>query len=236
VARALVLHSPLVGPSSVRRLAAALERRGWAITVPDLRGHLGSPQAFLAAAAASTPTTEVVVGHSGAGAFLPVVAARTSAAVTVFVDAVLPDDAPVFVPSRRFEELIDTIPTDGGLMAPWHTWWPAGALAGLVPDDALRAELVAETPRVPRSFYAEPVPLPPRWWTHPAASLQLSDAYDEERRRAEAWGWPTRPGRGGHLDLLTHPDAIADVVIALAGAAGQAVARQRDGSGSSTSP
>jgi hypothetical protein len=75
---------------------------------------------------------------------------------------------------------------------------------------------------VPRSFYDDPVPLPPRWWARPAAFLQLSDAYCDERHRAERWGWPTLRLNGHHLALATRPDEIADHLCRLVDSAGPA--------------
>jgi hypothetical protein len=203
-------------------LASALERRGWTTTVPDLRADLRSPAAYLAAAVAGPRRVDVVLGHSGAGAFIPTTAQRTGAAVSVFIDAVVPGDTPVFTPSGRFLELVDGVPVEDGRLAPWHTWWPADVLAELVPDEALRTELTEDVPRVPRSFYDDPVPLPPRWWARPTAFLQLSDAYGDERRRAERWGWPTLRLNGHHLDLATRPDEIAEHLRRLVDSAGTA--------------
>lgn len=44
--RALIIHSPLVGPSTVAPLAAALEALDWTTKVPDLRTAIDSPNHF----------------------------------------------------------------------------------------------------------------------------------------------------------------------------------------------
>ena len=74
--RALIIHSPLVGPSTVAPLAAALEALGWTTMVPDLRSAIQSPTQFSQRAARAADATDVVIGHSGAGAFLPAVLTR----------------------------------------------------------------------------------------------------------------------------------------------------------------
>ncbi len=150
---------------------------------------------------------------------LPAIAADTAAPATVFIDAIVPDGADVFLPSGRFIELLDSLPVAEGLLPPWHEWWPAETLEQLLPDESLRRQVVTEIPRVPRSFYDEPVPLPEEWWTRPAAYLQLSPAYDDDRSRAERWGWPTRRLIGHHLDLVSRPDTIARIVTDLVSAA-----------------
>jgi hypothetical protein len=91
----------LVGPSTVTRLATALEARGWTTTVPDLRDALDSPARFASRAVERSDSVEVVIGHSGAGAVLPVVAERTAAVAMIFIDAVLPDASDRFTPSER---------------------------------------------------------------------------------------------------------------------------------------
>jgi hypothetical protein len=210
------VHSPLVGPTTTRALADALADRGWTTVAPDLRDSLRSPQTFAAAASRAAGTVEVLVGHSGAGAVLPVIAQDVNAAVTVFVDAVVPEATTTFTPSDRFVALLDQLPVVDGLLPPWHEWWPPEILARLVPDKRLRATVAAENPTLPRAFYEQPVALPELWWRRPAAFVQLSPAYDEERARAEQWGWPTCRLDGQHLDLLTRPGVVADAVAHLA--------------------
>lgn len=77
--RFLLVHSPLVGPVTWRWVADELRACGHDCTVPDLRraGVSGEPLALVRAAVdpGSTGPT-VVVGHSGAGFFLPSVAAH----------------------------------------------------------------------------------------------------------------------------------------------------------------
>jgi hypothetical protein len=215
----LAIHSPLVGPSTIQPLADALDDVGWSTTVPDLRDALSSPAAYGDAVRRAVDSVDIVIGHSGAGAILPTVAANTSASATVFIDALVPDTSDVFMPSGRFIELLDSLPVSEGLLPPWHEWWPAETLERVLPDESLRRLVVSEIPRVPRSFYDQPIPLPEEWWTRPAAYLQLSPAYDDDRERAERWGWPTCQLSGHHLDLVTRPDAIARIVTDLVGAA-----------------
>ncbi len=217
------MHSPLVGPTTTRALADALADRGWTTSAPDLRGSLSSPQTFAAAAAASQAgrDVDVVIGHSGAGAVLPVIAHEVNAAVTVFVDAVVPDAATIVRTSVGLLALIDQLPAVDGLLPPWHEWWPPEIFARLVPDERLRAAVAAENPMLSRAFYDEPITLPELWWRRPAGFLQLSPAYEEERSRAEQWGWPTGRLEGRHLALLTRPGDVADAVMLLTTAAQQ---------------
>jgi hypothetical protein len=136
---------------------------------------------------------------------------------TVFVDAILPGTDEEYLPSGSFTALLDDIETVDGWLAPWHEWWPPEAMVELVPDERVRDAVIAEIRRLPRSFYDEPVPVPASWWTRPAGYLQLSPAYDGERARADAWGWPTANLRGAHLDLVLDPDTVADWIVRHAG-------------------
>jgi hypothetical protein len=76
--RFMLVHSPLVGPTTRQWVAKALQSSGHYVAVPDLRGAAttGAPRAVVRAALQLTgkePT--VLVGHSGAGFFLPSIAA-----------------------------------------------------------------------------------------------------------------------------------------------------------------
>jgi len=214
---ALIVHSPLVGPSTVRPLAASLQQFGWATTVPDARPGVGSPASFRrhvasAAGDATGRLVDVLIGHSGAGAFLPVLAADVGARSVVFVDAVVPPREGSAGATPQLLALLDALPVTAGQLPPWHEWWPAELVARLVPDATARQALAAEMPQVPRSFYDETVPVPPGWPSRPAAYLRLSPAYEEDHARAVAWGWPAVGLSGGHLDLFTRPSFVADHV------------------------
>ncbi|HEX9259083.1 MAG TPA: hypothetical protein VF855_06050, partial [Acidimicrobiales bacterium] len=145
--KALVVHSPLVGPTTVRPLADSLRLRGWAVDTPDVRAGVTSPADFAALAAKGRRGIDIVIGHSGAGAVVPLVASWVGARVMVFVDAVLPARATTYQPSGRFVAFLDALPVVEGLLPPWHEWWPADAVAELLPAAEQRRVVVAEIPR-----------------------------------------------------------------------------------------
>lgn len=207
---ALLVHSPLVGPSTLQSLAEQLEVLGWTTVVPDLRNATDSPRGFVAVAVAGAMgAADLVVGHSGAGAFLPMIARETDSRATLFIDAVLPYADGPFRPSKDFRALLERLDVTDGLLPPWNDWWTPEVMARLVPDDALRRRLVEEIVRVPRSFYDASVALPPGWHTRPAGYLQLSAAYDAEATRADQWGWPVARLEGQHLDVTVRPGLVA---------------------------
>ncbi|MFM2077303.1 MAG: hypothetical protein RJA49_1193 [Actinomycetota bacterium] len=199
----------------MRPLAEALSRRGWSPVVPDLRAAASTPAAFCAAAASEAPRVDVVLGHSGAGFVLPALAALVGAGRTVFIDAVLPDETTHFVPSNVFLAFVDSLPIEDGLLPPWHRWWPADTIVGLLPDEGTRSAVTDEIPSVPRAFYDAGMELPERWWTTSSAYLQLSPAYDDEMEHARRLGWPTIERSGRHLDLVVVADEVAVDVLNL---------------------
>lgn len=214
---ALLVHSPLVGPSTMRFLGDALAANGWSTTVPDLRPGLATVDGFLALAAARSPGPGVVlVGHSRAGAFLPALAVLTGAAGSVFLDAVVPEGDQSTSPTIRSLAFVDQLPLTDGRLPPWYEWWPKDVIEEGIPDPAHRSAVVADMPSVPRAFYDMPVSVPHGWSSRPCAYLQLSEAYDEDADRAAGWNWPVARLHGGHLDVVNSADLVAAEVVRLA--------------------
>lgn len=215
-----MIHSPLVGPMTLRRLGARLHELGFEVVVPDLRGALTGPRpqwrAILDLAIAAASSVDVIVAHSGAGVLMPLLAEQLSPEVVAFVDAVVPGDGLTYQASDPFIEFVDSLSHDGPLLPPWHEWWGDDVTARLIPDGDLRDQIAADTPRVPRSFYDDPVPLPSSWMTrHGCCFLQLSPAYDADRARAEAYEWPTARMAGQHLDVAVKPFAVGESLMSL---------------------
>lgn len=217
----VLVHSPLVGPSTWEPVAALLGKRGHAPVVPSLTAVLdgGAPyyrrlSAVIAAAidrhVGDGPV--VLVGHSGAGALLPAVADATSAAVAgaVFVDAVLPHPGRSWfatVPPEMREQLAAA--AQDGLLPPWHEWFPPGTVEALLPDADQRSRFCAGLHRVPLAYFEEPAPDLPDLSPSHSAYLQLSEAYTAEADRAERDGSRTIRRKAHHLAVLTEPHETA---------------------------
>jgi hypothetical protein len=163
----------------------------------------------------------ILAAHSGAGAFVPALAAalRAPVAGAIFIDAILPH------PGRSW---LDTAPEalrDGlragaqmGMLPPWDGWWPPGALEKLVPEPGPRQALVDELEPLPLAYFEEPAPPGDLAdLAAPAAYLQLSDAYADEIRACGRVGWPTVSLPLQHMGALTHPKAVAQVLQSLGG-------------------
>ncbi|NUS06562.1 MAG: alpha/beta hydrolase, partial [Nonomuraea sp.] len=96
----VLVHSPAVGPSTWAPVAESLERRGHAAVVPDLtRVTAGGPpywpRVVAAVREAAPPGPLVLVAHSNAGFFLPVIKEGLGDRVVacVFADSRVPPAA-----------------------------------------------------------------------------------------------------------------------------------------------
>ena len=220
----LLLHSPLLGPTSWSPVRDEFDRRGYRTVVPDLVPAVTGPAphipaiagiAVAALGAFDRPVTLVV--HSGAGALVPAVVAAVPGAVgsVVFVDASLPypgrswfDSAPV--------ELVDHVRElagEGDRLPPWHEWFGPGAIGSLVPDPVALLRLCADVPHVPLSYLREVTPNDESWQRVPSAYLRLSAAYRNAQQVAIESSWPTMALIGGnHLTGYTDPARVVDAV------------------------
>ncbi len=218
-----LIHSPLVGPSSWRRTADALEVRGQPATAVDYGGVSGpdwyGSAAGRIAAALAGDAPAIIALHSGAGGFVPALAERLGARAAGFilVDAVMPypgqrwlDTAPPALVAR-----LEAIVAEG-VLPPWDAWFGAEAIARVLGDPALAAGLAADLPRVPFAYLEAPAPGGEAWREVPAAYLQLSDACAADADAAAALGWPVRREPLHHLAMLTHPDRVADMLCEMA--------------------
>ena len=219
----LFVHSPLVGPSSLRRDATEAARRGHEVALPDLTSMASSPSPHeryvrLATAAARTSTSPaLVIGHSGAGAFLPTIGRGLDRlAGLVFVDAVVPPRTGAHRTPDAMRDLLNEHTTDG-LLAPWLDWWPPEVVRQLLADPADEAELRADMPHLPRSFYDLDVAVPDGWAKSPCAYLRLSTAYEAEAAEAAARGWPTAVLDSTHLGTHTKASRVLTHIEGLAG-------------------
>jgi len=223
VARFVLLHSPLLGPSSWRPAAEALRALGHVAETPawpaltSLQGGFYGPMAAHAAGQIEPgDAPPILVAHSGAGALIPAVAAKLpSIAGAIFVDAILPHPGRSWFDTAP-EPLRDSLRSgaQAGLLPPWHDWWPPGALAQLVPDDAQRGRLMAELEPIPAAYFEEPAPAgeaPAR-----SAYLKLSESYEDEAKLANRLGWPLVRLPMNHLAPVTAPAAVAQALAGLA--------------------
>ena len=222
----VLVHSPLVGPSTWHPVARELEGNGRVALVPSLVDIARAPVPQWAhacrtvrAGTAHLRRPVILVGHSGAGLLLPAIAAGLSCPVAglLFVDTFLPPSAGTvaLVPAEFLDDL--RARAHGGVLPPWHRWFGEDALRGLVRDNAMRARLEAEMPRLPMSYFEGRPPVPEGWDRRRCAYLLLSEEpYAGAAADARARGWPTAALPGAHhLSPVTHPQAVTDALLAL---------------------
>ena len=216
----VLLHSPLVGPSTWMAVAPLLQARGHGVAVPDLTPIMAEDgpyyPALAEAAAAAISDPAVLVAHSGAGALIPAVAALKAVKSAVFVDALLPHPGDSWfagVPEALGARL-RAMAKDGKL-PPWHAWWPKGAMETLLPDRKTGAAFLSEQTELPLAYFEERAP--DAVLRTPSAYLQLSDAYAGDADSAAAEGWPVARLGLHHLAMLTHASQIAAAIEELAG-------------------
>jgi hypothetical protein len=218
----LLVHSPVVGPSTWRWVAEALNEAGHEVIVPNLvaAATTGDPATFTAAAVEAADSDEpvVLVGHSGAGALLPQIAVGLAPRprLTLFVDAGIPPCEGVFTAGGDFLPTLRELASDG-ILPKWSRWWDDGVLEAILPDQERRREVEGELPEVPLQFYERPIAVPAGWCADAAAYLLLSDGYRRDADRAMHLGWPVHERHGEHLDIVTCDRDIADLLLDLAG-------------------
>jgi hypothetical protein len=228
MAHLVLAHSPLTGPAAWGPLPDVLRRRGHDVVVVDVTDDDEPPYAsrYVARAAlqvaAAAPAGPVhLVAHSGAGYLLPQLgAARRSArarvAGYVFCDAGVPHARGATRLGLLRAEDVEFAEALEELLAAGERFptWTDEDLRELVPDDVLRAALVASLRPRGSDFFTEPLPYPGDWPDAPCGYLKLSAAYDGPARVSRSRGWPVVEAPpdtpGAHFAACTAPDVVAD--------------------------
>lgn len=160
----VLVHSPLVGPSTWLPVAEQLVSAGYHARVPSLLGVCdGAPPYWPRISSAVRENLDhvpagspvVLVAHSNAGYFLPTIRAQLARRVTgsIFVDAALParcGSTPVATP-----ELLDFLRPRAvdGMLPRWTDWWDEADVAAMFPDSVTRRTVVDEQPQLPLASY-----------------------------------------------------------------------------------
>jgi pimeloyl-ACP methyl ester carboxylesterase len=224
----VLVHSPSVGPLTWAPIARRLEGLGMVAIVPSLLGVADASPPFWPSVAEtvrdaidqlSHDQPVVIVAHSNAGLFVPVIVQATPRRVAgcLFVDAALPSRAgqtPVAPP-----ELLDFLRpkvTDGRLPQ-WTAWWDEPDVAPMFPDMQTRRAVSAEQPRLPLSYYEELVPTPAGWDDRPCGYLLFGPPYEPTAKDAQERGWAVDHVPGLHLHQLVDPHAVTGRIVAMTG-------------------
>jgi pimeloyl-ACP methyl ester carboxylesterase len=223
----VLVHSPSVGPRTWEPVASRLTELGWEAAVPSLLhvGEGGPPfgPGWSTRCARGLDTSGqkqgvVLVAHSNAGLFIPVIAAALPGQVLgcIFVDAALPP--PSGTAAVAPPELLALLrgKASGGLLPRWTDWWDEEEVAPLFPDPQTRQAVTEQQPRLPLSYYEASVPVPAGWDMRPCAYLLFGLPYDEAASEAHGRGWIVERLAGGHLHQLVDPDGVARSLLAIA--------------------
>lgn len=215
----LLIPSPLLGPATWAPVAAWLHGQGHAAGVAAYVGEALGPEAVVASVASAAARLNaraglVIVPHSNAGLYAPMLGDLLEVRATVYVDAALAGAGPdtVLAPDAFADFLADLADPDG-LLPPWTEWWDD--VDYLFPDPATRAAVEAEQRRLPLAYFQQRLPVPAGWSGRPNAYLAFGDTYADERAFARAYGWPTATLAGDHVHQLHRPDQVGREVLRL---------------------
>jgi len=225
----VLIHSPSVGPRTWFPVAGRLTDAGCQVIVPSLLAvGEGEPPFWPRVAAtvseqliaAPAHQSLILVAHSNAGVFIPVICRALARPVehTIFVDASVPaSTGPTPVAGPEFLPFLGGLAEPDGRLPPWTDWWDESEVASLFPDAKARAEVTAEQPRLPLAYYQEQVPVPPGWDDHPCGYLVFGPPYDAQAGEARRRGWTVRSLPGAHLHQILDPDGVARILLELTG-------------------
>jgi len=222
-----LVHSPSVGPSTWLPVAERLRDSGHEAVVPSLLTVTRErPPAWPHVVAAvrnglegtSAAAPVVLVAHSNAGLFIPVLSRDLGRPVVlaIFADASVPvaaGETPMV--GDDFLPFLRGLADPSGMLPRWTDWWAEDDVAQLLPAPQSRRLVVDEQPTLPMRYYLERVPSPAGWDHLDCCYLQFSQAYDGPAEEARRRGWPVLRVPGEHLHQVVDPDAVAHAVLKL---------------------
>lgn len=215
----ILMHSPFLGPATWQPAAQVLEGAGRRARMPSLLAvaRSGAPHwpagvETVVRSAAVDPV--ILVPHSNAGLYVPAVIQALGDQVrgVVFVDASIPGAG-----HHTPRDFLNRLAIVDGLLPPWTSWWDEADVAQAIPDPQVRAEVEAEQPRMPLTYYDHLPPAPTGWDTPPCGLIWFGKPYDMGAAHAAMRAWPTLHMPGGHLHMLNNPSAVAEAVLRIAG-------------------
>ena len=232
----VLVHSPSVGPATWQPVAGRLRELGHEAVVPSLLGvgDGGPPfwprvveavRAGLAdgggggSGGGGGDEPVVLVAHSNAGVFMPVVVRGLGRPVRclIFADATIPGPGEATpMAEEEFLPFLRDLAGPDGRLPRWTDWWGEVDLGPMFPDARTRDVITAEQPRLPYAYYLEQVPAFAGWDEQPCGYVRFSEGYEGQAARARERGWPVLEVPGEHLHQIVDPDAVANAILALA--------------------
>lgn len=223
--RFVLIHSPLVGPSTWSLAANELRQRGLIAILPALHDSPDIKQSYweqhaasIAQALAEVPKSVrlILVAHSGAGPLLPAIRQSIPNPVHayIFVDAGIPQHDATRLDLMRMEdaEWANEFQQELEQGSRFPTW-SFDDLQEIIPDESLRAEMVSELRPRGLDFFTEPIPVFDGWPDAPCVYIHFSKSYDWDAAQARQFGWPTYTVEAGHFHMLVKPKEITQLMI-----------------------
>jgi Alpha/beta hydrolase family len=221
----VLIHSPLVGPLTWKLVADQMRQRDLDVVVPTLVDSPDSKEPFwkqhavsVAQALTQIPkdTLITLVAHSGAGPLLPAIRRSLVNPVNayVFVDAGIPRANSTRLElmksedsdwAKQFQEYLE-----GGGHFPY---WSSDDLQEIIPDESLRAQMVAEIHPRALDFFTEPIPVFEDWPDAPCVYILFSEPYKKVAVQAHESGWETYELEAGHFHMLVDPKAVTNLIL-----------------------
>lgn len=221
----VLIHSPLVGPSTWSLVANELRQRGLITILPALHDspEINQPYwqqhaASIAQALADVPKSIhlILVAHSGAGPLLAAIRQSIPNPVHayVFVDAGIPLRDATRLDLMKMEDAEWANEFQQGLeQGGQFPTWSFDDLQEVIPNAELRRQMVAELRPRGLDFFTEPIPVFDGWPDAPCIYIQFSESYDWDAAQARQFGWPTSKVEAGHFHMLVQPKEITQLVI-----------------------
>ena len=221
----VLVHSPLVGPSTWSLVANELRQLDFAVLVPTLndspvseepfwKQHAESVAAALQGVSAATSIT--LVAHSGAGPLLAAIRQRIANPITayVFMDAGIPRDRASRLDLMKSEdpEWANDFQKELEHGERFPTW-SFDDLQEVIPDASLREQMVREIRPRGLDFFTEPIPVFKGWPDAPCIYIQFSAPYDQPAAQARQAGWPIYRLESGHFHMLVDPLLVTNMMI-----------------------
>ncbi len=213
----VLIHSPLVGPSSLQPTADVLTNRGFAVHVPTPMAPPGTtswqdwPQRLLDV----LPDLKrpILVGHSAGGLIAARLASALNASAFICLDAMMPPETgPVPPVESEFLTFVQTLPLQDGLLPVWTDWWEADLLGAVPISPELKETFQAELPRLSLDWFEDCFDMPD-WSASARGYVQTSPVFDDEAHRAWARRWPVISLNGTHLHPMIAPEETATALV-----------------------
>lgn len=213
----VLIHSPLVGKFTWKAVAKQLTASGHEVHIPDLDDKKKSKHPFWKQEVDSIDLTvenPIIVGHSAAGAILPIIGEKLGAIGYIFVDAVLTFESTTRLDLLRLEDSefaqsIEAYLSGGGK----YPDWTDEQLIDMIPSAKIRKKLIKHMHPRDIRFFRETIDIPNNWNHVPCGYIQLTDRYQLYATVARAHQWCVIQHKSHHFALLTEPEKIAKLIL-----------------------